>query len=156
MIKHALRAIGYVWATPVTILGLLLSAVYWPRFARWTRGAIELGARRLIPRWAIAQTWGYCIYYSKQYSYPTLTWQEQARIRAHERAHVLQCQIFGVLFLVLYPLASLVAWGIRKHYYRDNVFEIWARRAEKKALKPGNPVPTVVGTVPVVRKITLK
>jgi hypothetical protein len=50
--------------------------------------------------------------------------------RTHERAHVRQFERWGVLLLVLYPLAGLAAWLRGGHPYRDNVFECEARAAE--------------------------
>jgi hypothetical protein len=54
--------------------------------------------------------------------------------RAHERAHVRQFEHWGMLLLVLYPLAGLLA-GIRGgNPYRDNLFEREARTAEGSTL----------------------
>jgi hypothetical protein len=53
-----------------------------------------------------------------------------AATRAHERAHVRQFERWGVLLLVLYPLAGLFAWVRGGHPYRDNRFEREARAAE--------------------------
>jgi len=50
------------------------------------------------------------------------------RVRRHERVHVAQAERWGVLFLVAYPLASLWARTRGRHPYRDNVFERAARR----------------------------
>jgi hypothetical protein len=50
--------------------------------------------------------------------------------RAHERAHVKQFEKWGVLLLVLYPLAGLLAWVRGGNPYRDNMFECEARAAE--------------------------
>ncbi|HEY9147168.1 MAG TPA: hypothetical protein VIN36_10820, partial [Thiobacillus sp.] len=56
--------------------------------------------------------------------------------RAHERAHVRQFERWGVLLLVLYPLAGLLAWVRGGNPYRDNLFEREARAAESAA-RPG-------------------
>jgi hypothetical protein len=50
--------------------------------------------------------------------------------RAHERAHVRQFERWGMLLLVLYPLAGLLAWMRGGNPYRDNPFECEARAAE--------------------------
>ncbi|NDP49327.1 MAG: hypothetical protein GZ085_13265, partial [Sulfuriferula multivorans] len=50
--------------------------------------------------------------------------------RIHERVHVRQFERWGVLLLVLYPLAGLYAWLRGGCPYRDNVFEQEARLAE--------------------------
>ncbi|MBB4846246.1 hypothetical protein HNP55_004801 [Paucibacter oligotrophus] len=53
-----------------------------------------------------------------------------ARLRRHEQAHVRQYQRWGVLFLLAYPAASLWAALLGRHPYRDNGFEIQARRED--------------------------
>jgi hypothetical protein len=57
--------------------------------------------------------------------------------RAHERAHVRQFERWGLLMLVLYPLAGLWAWLRGGHPYRDNWFERDARAAEAAARDSG-------------------
>jgi hypothetical protein len=53
---------------------------------------------------------------------------ELARLRRHERVHVRQYERWGALFLLAYPLASLMA-GLRTGApYCDNAFEVQARR----------------------------
>ncbi|MGH7729619.1 MAG: hypothetical protein ACRENJ_00010, partial [Candidatus Eiseniibacteriota bacterium] len=46
-----------------------------------------------------------------------------AATRAHERAHVAQCERWGPLFLPAYAIASLVALARGADAYRDNWFE---------------------------------
>ena len=58
-----------------------------------------------------------------------MTTAELDRLRRHEHAHVRQYERWGLLFFFAYPLASLIAWRRGGHYYRDNVFEVEARRA---------------------------
>jgi len=50
--------------------------------------------------------------------------------RAHERAHVRQFERWGVLLLLLYPLAGLWVGLLGRHPYRDNPFERNARAEE--------------------------
>jgi hypothetical protein len=45
----------------------------------------------------------------------------------HELQHVRQYERWGPLLLLAYPLASLRAFLIGGHYYRDNFFEAQAR-----------------------------
>ena len=47
--------------------------------------------------------------------------------RTHERVHVRQYERWGILFLVLYPLAGVHAWMKGGNPYLDNVFERQAR-----------------------------
>jgi hypothetical protein len=60
---------------------------------------------------------------------------------AHELCHVHQWERYGVSFLGAYALASIVAMTSRGHWYRDNAFEVAARRAAlavqgRQALRP--------------------
>lgn len=48
---------------------------------------------------------------------------------AHELAHVRQWQRDGALFVLHYALASVTALLARRHWYRDNAFEVAARAA---------------------------
>lgn len=50
--------------------------------------------------------------------------------RTHERIHVRQYERWGILFLVLYPLAGAHAWIKGGNPYFDNVFERQARGQE--------------------------
>jgi hypothetical protein len=46
----------------------------------------------------------------------------------HEKEHVRQCFILGPFVLVLYPVASFLAWLLYRKLYRGNYFEYEARR----------------------------
>ena len=48
--------------------------------------------------------------------------------RSHEHVHVRQYERWGVLFPVLYVLASFKALLTGQRFYRDNVFEVEARK----------------------------
>lgn len=50
------------------------------------------------------------------------------RTLAHELVHVRQFERWGPLLTILYPLASLGALLRGQHHYRDNLFEVQARR----------------------------
>ncbi len=50
--------------------------------------------------------------------------------RAHEREHVRQYERWGILFFPAYLLAGLFAWIKGGDPYRDNAFEVAARKAE--------------------------
>jgi len=58
------------------------------------------------------------------------------RTLRHELAHVRQYERWGLLFPPVYFGASVVAVARGRHYYRDNVFEVRARR---EAESPGRP-----------------
>ena len=62
------------------------------------------------------------------------------RLRAHELVHVRQFEQWGPLFLLAYPLASLVAL-IRGHGpYTGNWFEMQAFKAEQAASRAGQAI----------------
>lgn len=48
-------------------------------------------------------------------------------LREHERVHVRQYEQWGVLFLLVYPGASLVSFLRGRGWYQGNVFEVQAR-----------------------------
>lgn len=128
MQKTIIRALGYLWSIPNTCLGLLLiCTVYFPKYIKWQHGALDviplIGT--LIPRWAGAQAQGCIVIYR---DHERLTRQ---RLRRHERVHVKQAFVWGPLFFIAYPAASVWAWMQGKDIYRDNYFEIQARAGEK-------------------------
>jgi hypothetical protein len=43
--------------------------------------------------------------------------------RSHEHVHVCQFERYGILMVVAYPAASLLAWLRGGSLYRDNYFE---------------------------------
>lgn len=55
--------------------------------------------------------------------------QQQAALRAHERVHVAQYELWGPIFLLAYPLESLFQLLRGRKAYLDNRFEIAARAA---------------------------
>jgi hypothetical protein len=52
------------------------------------------------------------------------------RLLEHEARHVRQCEVFGPLMIILYPMASLWAWVRGKGFYEGNAFEVDARKHE--------------------------
>ena len=135
-LRHRIRRIAaYLWVAPVTLVGLALAGVALAcgARARWVEGQLEVaGAHRLQAfgrcppvRDFVAITLGHVILGR---DHATLD-----RWRAHEREHVRQYERWGVLFWPLYLGASGRAWLRGRDPYRDNVFEVAARRAEAEA-----------------------
>jgi hypothetical protein len=122
-----LRVVLYLWAFPVTALGLLaaLLTLWTGGTARRREGTLEIhgGFASWFLRWVGAQamTLGHVILGIDAVALGVH--------RAHERAHVRQCERWGIFFLPAYGLASLWAWVRGGHYYRDNGFEVSAERA---------------------------
>lgn len=138
---HARRLAAYVWVAPVTAVGLVVAGVALAcgARARWIEGQLEVaGAHRL-------QTFGRC-WPVRDFVAITLghviLGRDHAtleRWRAHEREHVRQHERWGVLFWPLYLGASGWAWVRRRDPYRDNVFEVAARRAETEVHRSSHP-----------------
>jgi hypothetical protein len=80
----------------------------------WHDGAFVLSVRRCIPRFAAAQTWGFLILHRGVY---------RDTMHEHEMVHVAQYLALGPLFLIAYPLASLLAVMRGDDGYRGNWFE---------------------------------
>jgi len=122
-----------IWVAPCTALGFLLAVpflFFMGAKARSCEGNIEvvvLGGQTpsgaLLARLPFAaMTVGRLILASSE--------ADLARLRRHEQAHVRQYERWGVLFLLAYPAASLLAALRGGHFYHDNCFEVQARREE--------------------------
>jgi len=59
------------------------------------------------------------------------THQLQGALRAHERAHVAQYEAWGPMFLIVYPLSSLVQVLRGRRGHADNHFEVQARAMQR-------------------------
>jgi hypothetical protein len=115
-----------LWASPNTLIGLVLGLLLLPLGARFRRvdGVLEIAALRRAPRhrWPFAAiTFGHVILGTHA--------QELEHLRAHERVHVRQCERWGPLFLPAYLLAGAWQWVRGRRAYWDNPFEVEARRA---------------------------
>lgn len=123
------RSLAYLWASPMSLLGLGLALAAGPARMRRHGGVLEawgglagrvLGRRLPGSGPVAAITLGHVIIGRTD----TLL----AGVRLHEQVHVNQMERWGILFLLAYPLASLWAWLRGGHPYLDNVFEREARR----------------------------
>lgn len=119
------QTLAYAWAAPCSLTGLLAGALLLLAGgrARVAEGALEIAARpapgpRRLRFHAI--TLGHVILGTDP---DTL-----ARLRAHEQVHVRQYERWGPLFFVAYPAASAWLWLRGARPYRDNPFEVQARR----------------------------
>jgi hypothetical protein len=131
-----LRLLLYLWALPVTLLGVLVALI-----ARSSGGALQQvdGVLEAAGGWP-ARVLQRGLPFSGAVAAITLghvvvgvSLGALAATRVHERAHVSQFERWGLLLLVLYPLAGLRAWVRGGHPYRDNHFEREARAAEDAA-----------------------
>ena len=131
-----LRLLLYLWALPVTLLGILIAFIARASGGKlqWVDGVLETAggwSARVLQRGfpfsgaVAAITLGHVVV--------GVSAAALAATRAHERAHVRQFERWGLLLLVLYPAAGLLAWARGGHPYRDNHFEREARAAENAA-----------------------
>lgn len=131
-----LRLVRYVWASPATLLGLLiaLAARASGGTLRRVGGVLEVAGG--WPAWLLARGFpfsGAVAALTLGHVVLGVSLAALTATRAHERAHVRQFERWGLLLLVLYPLAGLLAWLRGGNPYRDNVFERDARAAEAVA-----------------------
>jgi hypothetical protein len=121
MVSSVLRGLGYVWALPNSLLGLLLGLLSFQR-PRLDRGVLVFDRARRGFLWAFGRsrwraiTLGHVVLATRRL---------EGRLRDHERTHVRQHARLGPLFLPSY-LALHVFTG-----YRKNPFETAAMRAER-------------------------
>lgn len=123
----------YLWALPVTLLGVLVVVM-----ARSSGGSVQKvdGVLESAGGWP-ARILRRGVPFSGSVAAMTLghvvvgvSLDALSATRAHERAHVQQFERWGMLLLVLYPLAGLLALLRGGNPYRDNIFELEARAAE--------------------------
>jgi hypothetical protein len=123
--RVALRAAACAWAAPNTALGLAAGVLVLAGggSVQWVGGTAEFHGGRLA---ALACRSGFGAMTLGHVILGLDTAQLHA-LRAHESAHVRQCERWGPFFLPAYALASLwqAARGRRAH--ADNPFERQAR-----------------------------
>jgi hypothetical protein len=136
--RPLLLALGHLWALPNTLLGLLI-ALPFARFARAEPG----GVLHFVTRARGPLAWWLRRFHVAAFTLGAVVTHDceagprDVLLLAHERAHVWQTFVLGPLFLPVYFLASGWAWARGGDAYRDNWFEVHARRAERR----GRPVP---------------
>jgi hypothetical protein len=109
-----------VWAAPASLIGLVLA----PFFARRsvTRGVLLCEGAR----WPRRLGWRYR---AIAFGHVVLSVDElDPKTLDHELAHVVQYERWGVFLPPAYVIASLWARARGGHHYRDNHFEVAARR----------------------------
>lgn len=132
-----LKLLGYLWASPITLVGLVLAGL-----VLLSRGSVQrvagvlevsggilgpslgpVGGRRLE---IYAITLGHVVLGGSR--------ANLEKTRRHERVHVRQYEKLGPLFPLLYFGSSALAWARGKDPYFENIFEREAFREES-----GNP-----------------
>lgn len=128
-----LVALRYVWALPASLVGIVLALLVlasggrarmhkgvWEASGGWPGRLIACGMPFSGPVAAI--TFGHVVLGDCDDSLCVT--------RAHEREHVRQYERWGILFFPAYLVAGLWAWLKGGDPYRDNAFEVAARKAE--------------------------
>lgn len=129
------RAVGLVWAAPLTLLGLLyvsfFSVLCWCKFyGRYDDALVWVVDRSAAPKWFgrgmhCGRTMGNVILSATD----PMTHVGEGMLR-HEQEHVHQQMSLGVLYPVFYWFSSLgILFCRAAHYFYDNPFETDARRA---------------------------
>lgn len=120
------RVLAYLWASPVTLFGVLwaIPALLSGGRIRVERGAVEIhgglvtwALRRFVPiaGGALAMTLGHVILGCDRASLD--------RCRDHEHVHVRQYERWGLIFIPAYLGCSLYLLIRGRDAYRDNPFE---------------------------------
>ena len=122
------------WAAPCSLLGLLLALPLLAMGARAGRvaGTLEVAFDEIaavpvkLARWPFcAITFGHVILGA--------THAQLDQVRRHERVHVRQYGRWGVVFLLAYPLSSMLQLLRGKDPYWHNRFEVEARALDESA-----------------------
>lgn len=135
-----LRILLYLWPLPVTVLGMLVAGIARSSGGHWQRVDGVLESAGGWPAWVLRRGFPFSGSVAAMTLGHVVVGVSAATLiatRAHERVHVRQFERWGVLFLVLYPLAGLLAGLKGGNPYRDNVFEREARAAEQGRPLPG-------------------
>ena len=124
-----------IWVLPVTLLGLLVALLVCVTGGAVSRKEGVLEAAGGWPAWVLRRGFpfsGSVAAITLGHVVVGVSVEALAATRVHERVHVRQFEQWGVLFLLAYPLAGIVAWIRGGDPYRDNRFEREARAAEQK------------------------
>lgn len=127
-----LRLLGSLNALPLTLVGFVLLLAGGCIRLDLRGGIFEAYAPRRGPwAWFFSRGWA-AITFGDLVVYKAGGWR--ADLARHELEHVRQQRTFGVLFVPLYFVALPLWCLVRgRHPYRDNPFELAARRAAGQA-----------------------
>jgi hypothetical protein len=121
-----MRAIGYAWASPNTLLGLLFAplALVSDGGFQFKRGAVEIHGG--FAKWFLRKACGGVSAMTLGHVILGVDRAALDRCRDHEHIHVAQYMRWGFLFLPAYGLSSLLCLLRGKNPYLHNRFEIEA------------------------------
>lgn len=126
VLARVLRTLSVIWASPGTLVGLVIGTVGLASGGTWQlhSGVLEfyggfvtrfLG---MMPVRAAAMTFGHVVLGQ--------TSESLEFTRTHERVHVKQYERWGPFFIPAYLLFSAALWIAGRDAYRDNPFEVEA------------------------------
>lgn len=124
--RRLLRAWVYLWASPATIIGLLVALSVRLRggSVNVVQGVIEVHGDFLTKLLSNRLPWlGFRMAMTLGHVVLGTDANCLACTRRHERIHVRQYEQWGPFFLPAYLLSSLAALLRRRHPYHDNWFE---------------------------------
>jgi hypothetical protein len=127
------RTLCYLWASPNTLLGLVLLPLVWLTRGHLQvhTGVLELYGGGLVRLLRFAPVRGGAAAITLGHVVAACSREMLDATRRHERAHVRQCEQWGPFFLPAYFLASLFAAARGRDAYEDNWFERQARSLER-------------------------
>ena len=127
------KLIRYLWASPCSLIGLVLGAIPLLLGGRLgsAHGTLEITYRSCpadCGKFARSMRFrGICF----GHVILAVTREELARIGPHERVHVRQYELWGILFFPAYAASSLWQLVRGRSPYHDNCFEIQARERSR-------------------------
>lgn len=128
----------YAWASPCSLVGLLLAApiLLLGGKAHLHAGVLEvaLPGQKHPPLDLGAITLGHVVLGGSEHTL--------CQLRAHEQEHVRQYERWGVVFFLAYPASSLIHLIRGKHPYWLNHFEIQARNLSEQRTADTSQAPT--------------
>lgn len=120
-----MKLLRYLWASPATLVGLLLAAIAIAGGgrARRVQGVIEVGGGRLHR--LVARLPEGCRFGAITLGHVIVGLDEAVlgRARSHEQVHVRQYERWGIFFFPAYLGSSLVQLARGRDPYLDNCFE---------------------------------
>jgi len=133
IIKDLLLGLAFIWAFPVTILGLLFALICWARPLRISpQGVLFFSAKG---KWLYKKFWLNKGFIATTLGYVTVwgddEYAQRPQLVIHEGTHTWQAAVLGIFWPIFYGLDSLYQLIIGKDLYWDNWFEAQAYRAQK-------------------------
>ena len=129
------KCLGYVWASPVTLLGLSYALTFelmgWYRWHGTIEDALIWSTDESeMPKWLVKLWSSWAGHAIGNVVIAGETYTSDPNVLIHEMTHVRQYMMLGIFHPILYSLSYIaIKFGcVDAHPYFDNPFEIDARR----------------------------